>query len=498
MRLIYIVIFAIFQYSLFSITIQVTEINNYPLKLQFNLEAGVSVEGKVNAKTGRMDYNTIFLKPSFYIDKFGIGFDLKFRFSRFPELLTFNERDWNINEDTNKLMYSLIDKLDFLRFGSKKYPIYFKTGTIPTISAGSGLLINTMNNVTFSPGFKEHGVYSVFNGMLFEYPIPFKGYFFMPDIADPDIIIAGGTLDASYFINSDFFSINTGFYTAIDFDSTESNFFSAQSLDEIEYYRNTDFNNHTMGFTFPAESKFDFNIAQLRVLSETSFILKNKTETTLDGAQFFGIRGDFVQLENSGYLVGIPFGITIKSNGFYSGYFSSNYQITRKNQFENQHDYNNFFFNYGFYLTAFDDTIVFSLLLYSPFTMEYFTAGYEGTFHFDGESSGLMKGLDIDIKYRSSLESLNINGDGGFFLYTITKDFRFSIEIGYNIYSTRISLLAGVQRAHWVSSVFNDFKYDYTFENEYGIDQVYSTIVVTDNYGKMLDKFMRLEVSFAF
>ena len=358
MRLIYMLVFTIFQYSLFSITIQVTEINDYPLKLQFNLEAGVSVEGKVNSKTGRMDYNTIFLKPSFYIDKFGIGFDLKFRFSRFPELLTFNERDWIIYKDTNKLMFSLIDKLDFVRFGSKKYPIYFTTGTIPTIHAGSGLLINSMNNETFSPGFKEHGVYSVFNGMLFKYPIPFKGYFFMPDIADPDIIIAGGTLDASYFINSDFFSLNTGFYTVLDFDSTESNFFSAQTPDKIDYYRNTDFNNHTIGFTFPVESKFDFKIAQLQVLSETSFVLKNKINPTIDGAQFFGIRGNFVNLESSGYLIGIPFGITIKSKGFYPGYFSSNYQITRKDQFENETDYTNFLFNYGFYLTAFDDTIV--------------------------------------------------------------------------------------------------------------------------------------------
>jgi hypothetical protein len=219
--------------NLSALTVTVADINNSPLKLQFNLESGVGIEGKTNSKTGKMDYNTIFFKPAFHIDKFGIGFNFKLRFSRYPELLEFNRRDWDFSGDLKSGFISFIDKLDYVRFADINYPFYFTTGEIPVFTAGQGLLINSINNTTFNPGFKEHGVYSKFNGNLLQNTIPLKCYFFMPDIADPDIIIAGGDFEFSHFIRKDFLYMSGGLYTAIDLDSTESNFYSALNFKEM-------------------------------------------------------------------------------------------------------------------------------------------------------------------------------------------------------------------------------------------------------------------------
>lgn len=483
--------------NLSALTVTVADIDNYPLKLQFNLESGVGIEGKSNSKTGKTDYNTIFFKPAFHIDKFGIGFNLKLRFSRYPELLEFNRRDWDFSNGFKSGFITFINKLDYIRFADTNYPFYFTTGEIPVFRAGQGLLINSIDNTAFNPIFKEHGLYSKFNGNLLKRTIPLEFYFFMPDIADPDIIIAGGDFNFSHFIKKDFLYMSGGLYTAVDLDSTESNFYSALEFKEIETFRNSSFQDHTIGFTSPFETRFRFEHAQVRALSESSFIYKNKNNSA-DFAQYIGIRGDFINLNNRGFLIGIPFGITVKSKGFYNGYFSYNYYMERKRQFEKEDKFGNLFFNYGIFLTAFDENILFFVNIISPFEMEYYTASYEAGFTFNGTKSGLMNGLQIDVRYKTGMQTLNINGDGGYFLYSITNNFRFTAEFAFNIYSSKVSFLAGVQRPEWVRTLFNEYRKDYTIKDDNDVEKIYSTVIDTDRYGKMLESFMKLEVSFAF
>jgi hypothetical protein len=156
------------------------------------------------------------------------------------------------------------------------------------------------------------------------------------------------------------------------------------------------------------------------------------------------------------------------------------------------------FFLITVFFNSFDENILFFVNIISPFEMEYYTASYEAGFAFDGTKSGLMNGLRVDVRYKTGMQRLNINGDGGYFLHSITNNFRFTAEFSFNIYSSKVSFLAGVQRPEWVGKLFNEYRKDYTRKDDNDVETIYATVIDTDRYGKMLEKFMRLEVSFAF
>ena len=49
------------------------------LRFQANIEAGAKFEGQSSAFAGTKDFAALFIKPSFFINDFGIGFNFNFR-----------------------------------------------------------------------------------------------------------------------------------------------------------------------------------------------------------------------------------------------------------------------------------------------------------------------------------------------------------------------------------------------------------------------------------
>lgn len=474
-------------YFISPITFILTDNTDDPLKMQINIEAGVGINGSVSSGIGKKDYNIVHFRPSFYIERFGFGFDLSFRFANFPGLFEFNKSDWDFSNlsDTMKL-YKLSDKFDFTIYGSPDYFIYGKSGVTPYITAGSGLLINSLSNRSFSPSAKEHGLYTIFNGEKYKIPIPLRCYFFATDIVDPDIFVSGGDFDFGTFIPLDNLSLIFGTHIAFDIDSAESNYLSATTLNDIKYYRNTDKSGTTAGLSLPIEVSYSMEQVRFRVSNEFSAVTKsNKVEL----ANMAGFRVDMININNSGYILGIPFGIIVKTPGYYPGYFSVNYETVRGVQYTEDLDKRNLFFRYGFHITALKEQFLLSFLLTSPFEMEYYAAIYDGSLVFNGIKNTVIRNLQLAVKYRAAFSELNIYGSGGYFFYSITKKFRFSVEINYNLYGTKLSFIAGVQSPNWVNSM------EETFVTE---DLTKTKMVVLDSLGNLMEKFMRLEVSFVF
>lgn len=100
----------------------------------------VSVDGQ--------NYQKVGLRPEFTFWKFGICFDLVLLFDDDGKI---RKEDWDEPKD-------YVDKIYYVRFGSKGDPFYFKFGSIDSVTLGYGALMNGYNNTTEYPSYKRQGL----------------------------------------------------------------------------------------------------------------------------------------------------------------------------------------------------------------------------------------------------------------------------------------------------------------------------------------------------
>ena len=161
--------------------------------------------------------------------------------------------------------------------------------------------------------------------------------------------------------------------------------------------------------------------------------------------------------------------------------------------------YGNLFFKYGIELHAINDNFVFGILLTSPIIMQHYTASYESYLRFNAPEGSLFRGITIDLHYITSMRSMDITGSGGYFFHSILKDVAFTASFSYNFYNTKISILGGFIAPQWI----HDLADSYT-ERYYNYDSVNNTstyigsMINLDNYGKIHERFIRMEVAVVF
>lgn len=490
-----------FPQNINSLTFSIKYSENDNIRIQANLEAGAKFEGMSSAFSGTKDFATLFIKPSFFINNFGIGFDFHFRFRNTPEFFKFNTSDYNYTEDAYLTFCRLLNLVDFISYGNQNSDIYLKIGRTPYISVGSGLLFSQLHNRFFEPCDKEHGFYfhinidEVFTNAASGYmpPISFTAY--VPDIADPDIFVIGSDFCATPYFPVENLEVNTGIYFGFDFDTQEQNLLNAADFANVKYYRTPEWSGESVkAFTLPAELNYTIGkYAKLSFSHETAFLWK---ANDFNFATSIRTKGEFVYLENSGFLLGIPFGVIFKNDGFYPGYFGLNYQNVRSMQYNNEQQLKNFLFQYGISLSGFHKMIEFGVILTSPFEMDVFTAMYEAYFTVNREADNVSPiKVDVGVRYRTAMSNMDINGSGGNFLESITKKFRFAIELNMRIYCSKLGISIGMQSPNWLENLpivetVGAAGYARTI-NEL-------KIVDLDTYGKFLLKFMQLEVAVAF
>lgn len=471
------------------------------IRLQANLEAGAKFEGMSSTFSGTKDFATLFLKPAFFVNDFGIGFDFNFRFRNTPEFFQFNTSDYDYTEDAYLTFCRVLNLVDFISYGKRNSPIYLKIGQTPYISIGNGLLFSQFHNRSFEPCDREHGFYfninidEVFTNAASGYlpPISFTAY--TPDIADPDIFLVGSSFNATPYFPTENLELKTGIYFGFDFDTQEQNLLNAADFADVKYYRSPEWSDKAVkAFTLPAEVSYTIGkYAKLSFSHETSFMWK---DNDFGFATSIGTKGEFIYLENSGFLLGIPFGVIIKSDDFYPGYFGLNYQNVRSMQYNNEQQLKNFLFQYGISLSGFNKMIEFGLILTSPFEMDVFTAIYEAYFTVNREADNASPiKVDVGVRYRTAMSNMDINGSGGNFLESISKKFRFAIELNMRIYCSKLSISIGMQSPNWLEKLP-------TVETvgAAGYASMLNNIRIVDleTYGKFLVKFMQLEVAIAF
>ena len=471
------------------------------IRIQANLEAGAKFEGMSSAYAGTKDFATLFIKPSFFINDFGIGLDFHFRFRNTPEFFQFNTSDYDYTEDAYLTFCRLLNIIDFVSYGNRNSAVHLQIGYTPYISVGSGLLFSQFHNRFFEPCDKETGFYfrinidEVFTNAASGYmpPISFTAY--MPDIADPDIFIIGSDFCATPYFPVENLELNTGIYFGFDFDAMEQNILNAADFANVKYYRMPEWSGKSVkAFTLPAEVSYAIGkYAKISFSHETSFLWK---DNNFNFATSIHTKGEFIYLENSGFLLGIPFGVIFKNDGFYPGYFGLNYQNVRSMQYNDEHQLKNFLFQYGISLSGFNKMIEFGVILISPFEMDAFTAMYEAYFTVNREADTVSPiKVDVGIRYRTAMSNMDINGNGGNFMESISKKFRFAIELNMRIYCSKLGISIGMQSPNWLENLP-------TAETVGAAGYTYSIndlrIVDLDTYGKFLLKFMQLEVAIAF
>ena len=147
-------------------------------------------------------YNQFSLRPELAFGKIGLGLDLYFYFDQDGNLY---EENWNFSS-TKDAYKTLVDKIYYLRWGLPYDDLYFRIGSLPSITLGNGSLVNNYSNVMDYPRVRRTG----FN---FKYKIQsFKLQFVHSDLKEakePGLIALGGTfeyiknLDLSFNIVAD-------------------------------------------------------------------------------------------------------------------------------------------------------------------------------------------------------------------------------------------------------------------------------------------------------
>lgn len=534
-KIFFLFFFSMMVFTGYSIKFKVKTKKGKEINLQAIFDIGFSAQG-ISDDLGITDYQTGFIRPAFVLNDFGIGLDFTLRFRLFAGQPPYNTKygatffkttDWYVENDPLQTFYLYMDKIDFIYYGSFDLPIYLKTGEIPTTTFGTGFLINNFHNISFLPTSRENGFYFHFNGEHLDKfkmnNLPLSLTFFIPDLLDPDIF--------AFDINGDLFkktplpenfSLKLGFSTVIDFNATESNRLSAlpDNTNDIVSNRNLYTNNIVQYTTAPLFTSIYIDFSwrhkyfKLSIYEEFTMLfdipISTSKQFNFGFGNNLGVEMRLVKLKNSGFLLGLSTGFMFDSPYYLANYFSSNYEVVRKYQYsELGHKDISSFDNYTFYITAgigfygFHDKLQFVFNAYFPIDDEYYQDNVSGTsgyvagntqnkkFGVRFSSKFVLKdvvpGLSIGLYYETLPNTMFVTDNGGTFLESITRHFRFSSQITYKFYGAKISAIIGVQTPGWVVPQYTDA----------ATNPVPQTLD-SDKYSNDLEKFISLEVSFVF
>ncbi len=461
------------------------------ITLQAIFDTGFGVEG-INDGIGITDYQSFFFRPAFHVEDFGIGLDLKIRFRIFTQQPEFKTTDWYVENDPIKTLFLYFDKIDYIKYGDLEKPIYFTTGRIPFIKFGNGMLVKNYHNISFYPTSKQNGLFFKFNANYLNIfkkdPLPIELTFFSPDLLDFDIFGFDFTIDPLKFTIHDDMSLRMGILLITDFDANEHNRLSALPDETIQDYRNIQYDGWTtslLGFSIPISYSIEKEKFKLIFSNESAFLLDLPNIPKPDNFNFgfgnkFEFDSRFVNIKKSGFLIGASAGFIVTAYKFQLDYFSTTYDLVRKKQYYARYDDYEIMLSWGFGIYAFNENLQFKFKMTIPVTVDAFYSKFESQFTVNNL---VVKGLSINVFYETGVNPINIRGsNGGYFIESITRDFRFYTEVSYHIYNAKINFLIGVQRPAWIDE--NNYIDTTTFEFN------------PDFYGADLEKFISLEVSF--
>lgn len=126
------------------------------LSIQFSMgQSGQSVQGAFGAVTidGKI-WNQIALRPVLPFGKLAIALDLVF----------YIDQDGNIHDDEwdfssgEKVKNTLIDKIYYIKYGSRWDRNYFRVGALDNVTMGYGILINRYTNTLLYPQVRKVGM----------------------------------------------------------------------------------------------------------------------------------------------------------------------------------------------------------------------------------------------------------------------------------------------------------------------------------------------------
>lgn len=483
-------------------------VNIYPVKIKIDqkdktkdqivlqaiLDTGFGIIG-VNDGVGVTDYQSYFIKTAFHINDFGIGLDFTIRFKIFSLEPEFRFRDWYIEGDPLSTVFLYLDRIDYIRYGNAQSPVFFTTGKIPYTTFGSGLLVNNFHNNFFVPINKENGAYFRLDGAYFEKykikNIPINFTLFCPDLLDPDIFGFDFNINPLGFTKfKDVFKLSFGLAFMSDLDTFERNRLSALKGQFFQSHRNFDVNGFSstlIAGSIPISFEyFKKDYVKVSVVDEVAFAYNGANPSEPDKSAFgvannLEVEARFLNVKNSGLLLGISAGFIVQGEDFFINYFSSNYQIVRQKQYSGQSEVYNLYASAGFGLYALNDNLHFKFKILIPLITDVFKSKYIMEFRL---SEFAVKGLTIDVFYETGCTDLHISGaNGGHFLESITENFRFYAEVSYKIYSAKISFIIGLQTPGWI------IEEDYLppeNPNEFYIER----------YGADIQKFVGVGVSF--
>ncbi len=103
-------------------------------------------------------YNQISFRPEIRINKLGVGLDLNIYLDENGKIFSDN---WNFT-DTDLSFQSLMDKIYYVRWGSKNDDFYFRAGSLESVTLGHGALIDRYSNSVEYPQIKKLGINSIY------------------------------------------------------------------------------------------------------------------------------------------------------------------------------------------------------------------------------------------------------------------------------------------------------------------------------------------------
>lgn len=521
-KIIFIFIVFIISYQIYPLKFTVDPSSDRKIVIKTFFEFGASLSG-ANDLYGVTEYQSLFFKTSFHIADFGIGLDFKWRFKLFNQRQEFYEKDWYVEGDAVKTVLNYLDKIDFIKYGEPGFPFYFTTGKIPYLTWGTGFVVKDYHNNFFFPVSRENGLYFKFDGSnLSKYnwkEIPISASFFCTDLLDPDIFGFNVGVDIFKFTKiPPEFNLKAEFITMLDLNATESNRLSALSVDTID--KGNQRNMFTVGYTtglaifsFPITFTWKHKYFRLSSFNEAG-LLSDFTENNnrkLGFGDKIGSEVRFIDIKDSGFLVGINAGFMFQTANFKIDYFSSNYEVIRKKQFYNLPSQFDTYVFAGLSIYAMDDVIQFHIntaIPFSPMANNEFYAKFSSKFVMEKlplKTTKPFPDLYIAVFYETDVNQIRIGtyvdtyksdgthvkgltggSNGGYFINSITDGFRFSFEFGFKFYSAKIGFLVGIQRPSSVSlSIQSDDP-----------DNAYYKVINLDQYNNDLQKFISLEASF--
>ena len=118
-----------------------------------------TIDGKI--------YNQISFRPEIKIKKMGIGLDINIYINENGEIYSGN---WKF-DDTETAFQSIMDKIYYVRWGTKHDKFYFRAGSLESVTLGYGALIERYTNALEYPQVKKLGLDFIYgtDKIKFEY-----------------------------------------------------------------------------------------------------------------------------------------------------------------------------------------------------------------------------------------------------------------------------------------------------------------------------------------